>query len=134
MKSDGPGPGSWPGQVVSEADFVSGYGHGLHDVDVANSTSSTAMPSGVLISDYKLRKLRPLHYIGHYGPQPVAYMFYLDLEDFQVVGSSPGNSRASKTAKLRCRQARVRVAKRSQKDEALERDLADPKELAEHLL
>jgi anthranilate synthase component 1 len=68
---------------------------------------------------------------------PSPYMFYLDLGDFHIVGSSPeilvrledGEVTVRPIAGTRPR------GKDEQQDQALEKDLlADPKELAEHLM
>ena len=68
---------------------------------------------------------------------PSPYLYFLDLQDFQVVGSSP-------EILVRVERGRVTVrpiagtrprGRTEEEDQALERDLlADPKEIAEHLM
>jgi len=68
---------------------------------------------------------------------PSAYLFYLNFEDYQVVGSSPEMLVEFRKDKiLTCPIAGTRPrGKDSQEDEALEKDmLEDEKELAEHAM
>jgi len=68
---------------------------------------------------------------------PSPYMFYFDLEDFQVVGASPEIlvRLEGDTVTVRPIAGTRPRGKTRDEDEALARDLlADPKELAEHLM
>jgi anthranilate synthase component 1 len=68
---------------------------------------------------------------------PSPYLFYLDLDDFQIVGSSP-----EILSRLQGREVTVRPiagtrrrGRTEEEDRALEEELlADPKEIAEHLM
>ncbi len=68
---------------------------------------------------------------------PSPYMYYLDLEDFQIVGSSPEILVRSESGKITVRPiAGTRPRGRDEaEDLAIEKELlADPKECAEHLM
>ena len=75
---------------------------------------------------------RALRYLN-----PSPYMFYLDLEDFYIAGSSPEILTRAEHGQVTVRPiagTRKRGANEAE-DQALEADLlADPKELAEHLM
>lgn len=75
---------------------------------------------------------RALRYLN-----PSPYMYFLDLEDFQIVGSSPEIlvRLEADTVTVRPIAGTRRRGASYEKDQALERDLLnDPKELAEHLM
>ena len=75
---------------------------------------------------------RALRYLN-----PSPYMFYLDLEDFHIAGSSPeilARAEQGRTTVRPLAGTRKRGANEAE-DLALEKDLlADPKEIAEHLM
>ena len=137
-----PVPASWPGQVVGETDFVSGYGHEafLHDVErckryIVDGDAMQIVLSQRLQAPFDASPIALYRALRALNPSP--YMFYLDLEDFQVVGSSPEILTRVEDGKITVRPlagTRPR-GKTVAEDEALERELlADPKELAEHLM
>ena len=74
---------------------------------------------------------RALRYLN-----PSPYMFYLDLDDFHIAGSSPEILARAEQGRITVRPlagTRKRGANEAE-DQALEKDLlADPKEIAEHL-
>ncbi|MEQ3725103.1 anthranilate synthase component I [Alcanivorax sp.] len=75
---------------------------------------------------------RALRYLN-----PSPYMFYLDLDDFHIAGSSPeilARAEQGRTTVRPLAGTRKRGANEAE-DQALEQDLlADPKEIAEHLM
>lgn len=76
-------------------------------------------------------------YRGLRNLNPSPYMFYLDLDDFQIVGSSPEILARAEFGQVTVRPlagTRHR-GKTEEEDRALETELlADPKEIAEHLM
>ncbi|MDH3342121.1 MAG: anthranilate synthase component I [Gammaproteobacteria bacterium] len=127
---------------VDEADFVSGFTEqGYKD---AVSKAKNYIVDGDIMQVVLSQRLtipfnaRPLElYRALRSLNPSPYMYYLDLGDFQVVGSSPeilvrledGEVTVRPIAGTRPR------GKDAAHDRALEEELlADPKELAEHLM
>ncbi|ALG67985.1 anthranilate synthase component I [Beggiatoa leptomitoformis] len=131
-----------PPYTVSESDFVTGFGKEAYkqaveqiknyalngDIMQVVLSQRMSIPCPVL----PLNVYRALRYLN-----PSPYMFYLDLDDFHVVGSSPeilvrlsqGEITVRPIAGTRPRGATVA------EDKALEAELlADPKECAEHLM
>ena len=133
--------GSRP-RKLSEADFISGFTETgfkqavekarqyIIDGDIMQVVLSQRLSTPYTAPPLDLyRALR--------GLNPSPYMFYLDLEDFHIVGSSP-------EILVRCEDDQVTVrpiagtrrrGRDEQDDAAMEADLlGDPKELAEHLM
>ena len=130
------------GKVVDESDFISGFtqdrfeaavdkikGYVL-DGDVMQTVISQRMSIPFEAPPLNLyRSLRVLN--------PSPYMYFLDLEDFHIVGSSP-----EILARVEDEEVTVRPIAGTRKrgatdaeDKALEKELlADPKEIAEHLM
>jgi len=134
-------PATAPHQVT-EQDFVSGFTQ--HGFEEAVRKSKEYIVNGDIMQVVLSQRLS----IPFYAPaldlyrslrslNPSPYMFYLDLHGFQVVGSSP-------EILTRCEDGKVTVrpiagtrprGKSEEQDKALEQDLlADPKEIAEHLM
>jgi anthranilate synthase component 1 len=134
-------PATSPHQVT-EQDFVSGFTQ--HGFEEAVRKSKEYIVDGDIMQVVLSQRLS----IPFYAPSldlyrslrslnPSPYMFYLDLDGFQVVGSSP-------EILTRCEDGKVTVrpiagtrprGKSEEQDKALEADLlADPKEIAEHLM
>jgi anthranilate synthase component 1 len=127
---------------VEEADFVSGFTQqGFEDAvlkakdyitdgDIMQVVLSQRMSIPYTASPLNLyRALRCLN--------PSPYMFYLNLDDFHIVGSSPEIlvRLEDNTVTVRPIAGTRRRGATSEQDIALEHDLlADPKELAEHLM
>jgi anthranilate synthase component 1 len=127
---------------VEEADFVSGFTQqGFEDAvmkakdyitdgDIMQVVLSQRMSIPYTASPLNLyRALRCLN--------PSPYMFYLNLDDFHIVGSSPEIlvRLEDNTVTVRPIAGTRRRGATPEQDIALEHDLlADPKELAEHLM
>ncbi|MDX1824794.1 MAG: anthranilate synthase component I [Thiohalomonadales bacterium] len=127
---------------VSEQDFISGFTQQGFEaaVDKAREYIVDGDVMQVVLSQrlsipFHSRPLNLYRALRSLNPSP--YMYYLDLGDFYVVGSSP-------EILVHVEQDVVTVrpiagtrprSKDEEKDKALEQDLlADPKELAEHLM
>jgi anthranilate synthase component 1 len=127
---------------VEEADFISGFTQDgfeaavvkakeyITDGDIMQVVLSQRMSIPYSASPLNLyRALRCLN--------PSPYMFYLNLEDFHIVGSSPEIlvRLEDNTVTVRPIAGTRRRGATPEQDIALEQDLlADPKELAEHLM
>jgi len=130
------------GKTVDESDFISGFNQEkfeaavgkikeyVLDGDVMQTVISQRMSIPFEAPPLNLyRSLRVLN--------PSPYMYFLDLEDFHIVGSSP-----EILARVEDEEVTVRPIAGTRKrgatdaeDRALERELlADPKEIAEHLM
>lgn len=127
---------------VDEADFVSGFTENgfKQAVEKARQYIIDGDVMQVVLSQ---RMSTPYHappldlYRALRGLNPSPYMFYLDLEDFQIVGSSPEILVRSEDGKVTVRPiAGTRRRGHDEADDAaMEADLlSDPKELAEHLM
>jgi anthranilate synthase component 1 len=130
------------GEKVSESDFVSGFTEDgfkqavdrikeyILEGDVMQTVLSQRLSIPFSAAPLDLyRALRTLN--------PSPYMYFLDLGDFQIVGSSPEILTRVEDGEVTVRPiagTRPR-GKTESEDRALEKDLlADPKELAEHLM
>lgn len=127
---------------VEETDFISGFSQQAFEAavqrckdyivegDVMQVVLSQRMSIPV-----RSRALDVYRALRSLNPSP--YMFYLDLNDFQIVGSSPEILTRLEDGVVTVRPiagTRPRGGSESE-DQALERELlADPKELAEHLM
>lgn len=130
------------GKTVDESEFVSGFSQEkfeaavgiikdyVLDGDVMQTVISQRMSIPFEAPPLNLyRSLRVLN--------PSPYMYFLDLDDFHIVGSSP-----EILARMEDREVTVRPIAGTRKrgateaeDRALEAELlADPKEIAEHLM
>ncbi len=127
---------------VGEADFVSGFTQ--EGFESAVTRSKDYIVDGDIMQVVLSQRLsipvtsRPLDiYRALRSLNPSPYMFYLDLGDFHIVGSSPEILTRLEDGVVTVRPiagTRPRGASESE-DQALERELlADPKELAEHLM
>ncbi len=129
-------------QVVTEADFVSGFKQA--DFEVAVNKIKDYIVEGdvmqVVLSQrlsipYDAPALDLYRALRSMNPSP--YMYYLDLGDYHIVGSSPEILTRVENNKVTVRPiagTRPRGNDPTQ-DKALEQELlADPKELAEHLM
>ena len=136
-----PAAGHSPRQV-SEEHFVSGFTE--EGFKAAVEKAKEYIVDGDIMQVVLSQRLsipfsaRPLDlYRALRSLNPSPYMFYLDLEDHQVVGSSPEILVRLEDSKVTVRPiAGTRPRGRDEaEDLALEKDLlADPKELAEHLM
>ncbi len=127
---------------VNEQDFVSGFTHDgfVNAVEKAKQYITDGDIMQVVLSQrlsipYSARPMDLYRALRTLNPSP--YMYYLNLDDFHIVGSSP-------EILVRLEQDEVTVrpiagtrrrGKTPEEDQCLEQDLlADPKEQAEHLM
>ena len=129
-------------RLVDEADFVSGF------TEEAFKQAVERIKDYILEGDCMQVVLsqrlsipytsRPLDlYRALRGLNPSPYMYFLDLDDFQIVGSSPEIlvRLEDETVTVRPIAGTRRRGYTEQEDRAMEEELlADPKELAEHLM
>lgn len=129
-------------RLVDEADFVSGF------TETGFKQAVERIKEYILDGDCMQVVLsqrlsipftsRPLDlYRALRGLNPSPYMYFLDLDDFQIVGSSPEIlvRLEDDTVTVRPIAGTRRRGYSEQEDQAMEAELlADPKELAEHLM
>jgi anthranilate synthase component 1 len=131
-----------PERSISESDFVSGFGEEdfkdsvlkakkyIEDGDIMQVVCSQRMSLPFTADPVALyRSIRQLN--------PSPYMYYLNLEDFHIVGSSPEILARLEDNKVTVRP--IAGTRRRGKDErddiAMEEEMInDPKEIAEHLM
>ena len=136
-------PGALPeARKVGEADFVSGFTEEgfkaavqrVKDYIVEGDAMQVVLSQRLSIP-YPAPPLDLYRALRSLNPSP--YMFYLDLADFHIVGSSPEILVRLEDGVITVRPiagTRPR-GKDDAEDQALEKDLlSDPKELAEHLM
>jgi anthranilate synthase component 1 len=129
-------------QELSEDAFKSSFGQEqfLESVDkikdyIMAGDAMQVVPSQRLSAPFKAAPLNLYRALRRLNPSP--YMYFLDLDDFHIVGSSP-----EVLARLEDGQVTVRPiagtrrrGKSEEEDLALEQNmLDDPKEIAEHLM
>ncbi|WOX06963.1 anthranilate synthase component I [Microbulbifer pacificus] len=130
------------GNHTAEEEFTSHFGEeafkqGVHKVKeyILAGDVMQVVPSQRLSAPFKVPPLNLYRALRSLNPSP--YMYFLDLGDHQVVGSSPeilvhledGDMTVRPIAGTR------RRGETEEQDLALEQDLlADPKEIAEHLM
>ncbi len=130
------------GQQVSETDFVSGFSREGYEAAVARirdyimaGDAMQVVLSQRLSIPYNAPPLHLYRALRSLNPSP--YMFYFDLQDFHIVGSSPEILVRLEDGIVTVRPiagTRPRGATEAE-DIALEKDLlADPKEIAEHVM
>lgn len=93
------------------------------------------VPSQRLSVPFAAEPLNLYRALRHLNPSP--YMYFLDLDDFQIVGSSPEILARSENNEITVRPiaGTRRRGHTAAEDKALEVELlADPKEIAEHLM
>jgi anthranilate synthase component I len=93
------------------------------------------VPSQRLSIPFNAEPLNFYRALRHLNPSP--YLYFLDLEDFQIVGSSPEILARSENGEITVRPiaGTRRRGHTEAEDKALEAELlADPKEIAEHLM
>ncbi|MGD8207214.1 MAG: anthranilate synthase component I [Thiohalocapsa sp.] len=130
------------GRSVDETDFVSGFTEGgfkqavrrIKDYVLEGDCMQVVLSQRLSIPFHA----RPLDlYRALRGLNPSPYMYFLDLGDFQIVGSSPEILTRLEDGVVTVRPiaGTRRRGYTEEEDQALERELlADPKELAEHLM
>ena len=131
-----------PGRVVQEADFISGFTQDgfeaavdrIKDYILEGDAMQVVLSQRMSIP-YRAAPLDLYRALRSLNPSP--YMFYLDLDDFHVVGSSPEILVRLEDGMVTLRPiAGTRPRGKDEEDDLrLEAELlADPKELAEHLM
>ena len=131
-----------PEKSISESDFISGFGEQefknsvekakcyIEEGDIMQVVCSQRMSLPFNADPVALyRSIRQLN--------PSPYMYYLNLEDFHIVGSSPEILARLEDSKVTVRPiaGTRRRGKDDQDDLAMEEDMVnDPKEIAEHLM
>jgi anthranilate synthase component 1 len=141
----GPAPGYPPPRHaadVSERDFVSGFTEDGYKAAVerikqyiVDGDVMQVVPSQRLSVPFAARPLDLYRALRCLNPSP--YMYLMDFDDFQVVGASPEILTRVEDGEVTVRPiAGTRPRGRDEaQDAALERELlADPKEIAEHLM
>lgn len=130
------------GKTVDENDFISGFTHDgfIHAIEKAKQYITDGDIMQVVLSQrlsipFSAQPMDLYRALRTLNPSP--YMYYLNLEDFHIVGSSPEILVRMEDNEITVRPiagTRPR-GKTLEEDKALELDLlADPKELAEHLM
>ena len=129
-------------QAVAETDFISGFTRQRFEAAVAKAKDyivdgdiMQVVLSQRLSIPYHASALDLYRALRSLNPSP--YMFYLNLQDFCIVGSSPEILTRLEDGIITVRPiaGTRRRGKNEQEDQALETDLlADPKECAEHLM
>lgn len=130
------------GPPVDEHDFISEFPKELHgqavetirDYILAGDVMQV-VPAQRMSCEFPAPAMDLYRALRYLNPSP--YMFYLDLGDFHIAGSSPEILTRAEQGRVTVRPiagTRKRGAD-EQADQALEADLlADPKELAEHMM
>ncbi|MGH6634732.1 MAG: anthranilate synthase component I [Gammaproteobacteria bacterium] len=127
---------------VSEADFVSGFTQERFETAVER-VKNYIVEGDVMQVVLSQRLSIPFHsppinlYRALRCLNPSPYLYFLDLGDFQIVGSSPEILVRVERGEVTVRPiaGTRRRGRDAQEDSALERELlSDPKELAEHLM
>ena len=130
------------GEDACEQAFTSGYGQAEFEATVDKAKDyilagdcMQVVPSQRLSADFHAEPLNLYRALRCLNPSP--YMYFLDLGDFQIAGSSPEILARLEHGEVTVRPiAGTRRRGRTEaEDLALEQEmLADPKEIAEHLM
>lgn len=135
-------PAHLRGKTVDESEFVSGFSQEKFE-EAVNKIKDYVLDGDVMQTVISQRMSIPFEapplnlYRSLRVLNPSPYMYFLDLDDFHIVGSSP-----EILARMEDREVTVRPIAGTRKrgatdaeDRALEAELlADPKEIAEHLM
>ncbi|MBM4226395.1 MAG: anthranilate synthase component I [Gammaproteobacteria bacterium] len=130
------------GKPVSETDFISEFGQEAFEQAVLRikdyiieGDAFQVVPSQRMSVPLSAAPINVYRALRHLNPSP--YLFFIDLEDFQIVGSSPEilvRLEGSAVTTRPLAGTRKRGATEAE-DLALEQELlADPKEVAEHVM
>lgn len=130
------------GGGVEESDFVSSMGKQGYEAAVETIKEYTrsgdimqVVPSQRLSLDFPAEPLNLYRALRILNPSP--YMYFLELDDFQIVGSSPEILARVESGEVAVRPiaGTRRRGRNEQEDKALEAEMvADPKEISEHLM
>ena len=137
-----PIPSSTANQPVEESDFVSDFGEGpfrqavekIRDYIRAGDVMQVVLAQRMSIP-FASNPINLYRALRSLNPSP--YMYFMDLEDFQIVSSSPEILARLEDGLIinRPLAGTRRRGHTEEEDRALEAELlADPKELAEHLM
>ncbi len=142
MQTGAPRPAPLPPRTVQESDFVSGFTEAGFKAAVErirqyilDGDCMQVVLSQRLSIPFSARPLDLYRALRGLNPSP--YMYFLDLDDFQIVGSSPEILVRLEDGEITVRPiaGTRRRGHTEEEDRALEAELlADPKELAEHLM
>ncbi len=127
---------------LAESDFKSGFSQAEYEAIVEKIKAYTVagdvmqvVPSQRMRAPFTAAPLNLYRALRSLNPSP--YMYFLDLDDFHIVGSSPEILARAEDGVVTIRPlagTRHR-GETEEEDQALERELlADPKEIAEHLM
>ncbi len=127
---------------IAESDFVSSFGEDnfkqavekVREYVLAGDTMQVVLSQRLSIP-FTASPLNFYRALRHLNPSP--YMYFLNLEDFHIVGSSPEILARLEHGEVTVRPiaGTRRRGHTEQEDQALEAELlADPKEIAEHLM
>ena len=130
------------GSGLQESAFVSSFGeqnfkqavNKIKDYVLAGDVMQV-VPSQRLSMDFEAEPLNLYRALRCLNPSP--YLYYLDMDDFQIAGSSPEILARLEDGEVTVRPiaGTRRRGHTPEEDRALEADmLADPKEIAEHLM
>ena len=130
------------GPAIYEADFVSSYGEEKFQQDVekikeyivAGDTMQVVLSQRMSVT-FESDPLHLYRALRRLNPSP--YMYFMDLKNFQIVSSSPEILARLDEGEVTVRPlaGTRRRGRDDEEDLALEKELlADPKELAEHLM
>ncbi len=127
---------------MAESEFQSHFGEKNYYAAVERIKEYTlagdvmqVVPSQRLSIAFDAEPLNLYRALRHLNPSP--YLYFLDLEDFQIVGSSPEILARVENGEVTVRPiaGTRRRGHTAAEDQALEKELlADPKEIAEHLM
>lgn len=127
---------------LPESDFQSHFGEEKYYAAVERIKEYTlagdvmqVVPSQRLSIAFDAEPLNLYRALRHLNPSP--YLYYLNLEDFHIVGSSPEILARVEKGEVTVRPiaGTRRRGRTSEEDQAMEAELlADPKEIAEHLM
>jgi anthranilate synthase component 1 len=130
------------GRQLAEDEFVSEFPRAEYEKAVESIREYVlagdvmqVVPSQRMSVPYSAPPLDIYRALRYLNPSP--YMFYLDLDDFQIAGSSPEilTRLEGDTVTVRPIAGTRRRGRSFDEDRSLERDLVnDPKEIAEHLM
>jgi len=133
---------NYPLAQVQESDFLSGFDKDRYQAAVQKARTyirdgdiMQVVLSQRLSIPYKAPSLDLYRALRTLNPSP--YMYYLNLDEFQIVGSSPEILARLEDDKITLRPiaGTRKRGKDERQDKAMEQELlADPKELAEHLM
>ncbi|MGH8646092.1 MAG: anthranilate synthase component I family protein, partial [Gammaproteobacteria bacterium] len=143
LQENAPRPlGDGMNRPVGEADFVSGFTQERFETAVERVKNyivegdvMQVVLSQRLSIPFRSAPINLYRALRCLNPSP--YLYFLDLGDFQIVGSSPEILVRVETGEVTVRPiaGTRRRGRDAQEDSALERELlSDPKELAEHLM